>query len=274
MFNFSSRKEGCVSIVYLHGIIGSSNSITKKGELSLKSLKANIDRAFSNKNNKAVVLSINSPGGSPVQSELICNYIKLRSKKYNTPIISYVEDVAASGGYWIACSSPEIYGSENSIIGSIGVISASFGFVEVIKRIGVERRVIAQGENKSIYDPFKPVAKKDKEIIQSIQKDIHESFINHVQNSRGNRLSKSNKSIFSGEFWSGKNAKKYGLIDGTMDMYEMIAKKFGEEVKVCCIHEKKSFLSKLIKMESFSESIVDSAYARIKQEVLNSKYNV
>jgi len=271
---FKFKKSKCVSVLYLHGVIGSSGAFSGKGELNLKSIKSNIDRAFSNKNNKAVILSINSPGGSPVQSELICNYIRLQSKKYNVPTISYVEDVAASGGYWLACSSPEIYCSENSIVGSIGVISAGFGFVEAIKKLGVERRVIAQGENKSIYDPFKPVAEKDKKIIQAIQKDIHESFIEHVRSSRGDKLSGSKQKLFNGDFWTGKNAVKLGLVDQIAGMYEMIYERFGENTKICCIQEQKSFIKKLLKIDFSTDRMVNAIFKKIKYEIINNRYNV
>lgn len=273
--NFMQKKmrKKTVSVIYLHGVIGAVSRYSGQGSLDLKSIKSNIDRAFDNKNNIAVALSINSPGGSPVQSELIQKYISLKAKKSNIPVLAFVEDIAASGGYWLACSGEKIYASENSIIGSIGVISAGFGFVDAIKKLGIERRIITQGENKSIYDPFMPTRQKDVKIIESLQEDIHQSFKELVKKSRGKKINADNKFLFSGEFWTGKKALDLGLIDEINDMYTVLERDFGKEIKIQCISAPKSFLKKLFGLSSAND-IAANFMNKVKQDSFWERYGL
>lgn len=270
---FSSKKKKTVSVIYLHGVIGMAGRYGGRDSLSLKSLKHNIDRAFDNKNNVAIALSINSPGGSPVQSELISNYILYKAQKAKLPVLTFIEDVAASGGYWLACTGKKIYASESSIVGSIGVITSGFGFVNFLKKIGVERRIITQGENKSIYDPFLPVKSKDVELIEETQKIIHDVFKNHVKKHRDKKIDYQNKRIFSGEFWTGSMAKEFGLVDEINDMYTVLEREYGKDIKICCISTPKNLLKKLFGINA-GHHMVGQFFARIKEESFWERYGL
>ena len=224
------------------GVIGSVGRF-KQG-IDLANQQDILKKAFSYKKTKTVAISINSPGGSPVQSHLIYSYIRQLAKKNNTKVIIFAEDVAASGGYLIACAGDEIYANSSSIIGSIGVIYSSFGFTELIKKIGVERRVHTAGKNKSTLDPFLEEKKEDIERLKNIQLDLHKNFIDVVEKSRGSKLKKSETELFSGEFWSGKKAKDLGLIDEIGDANQILKEKFGEDVVIKKFEKNKSWLSK------------------------------
>ena len=188
------RKSQNVSVIPLNGIIA-PNMGRRKG-LNLNEIDKNIEDAFSAKNLKAVALQINSPGGSPVQSEMISKRIRGLSEKKSIPVIAFVEDVAASGGYWLACSADEIFASKASIIGSIGVVSSGFGFDKAIQKLGVERRLYTSGDNKAILDPFLPENKDDVKRLKGIQKELHNQFISFVKSRRGSKISNENKEIF------------------------------------------------------------------------------
>ncbi|MFV9894600.1 MAG: S49 family peptidase [Rickettsiales endosymbiont of Dermacentor nuttalli] len=212
--------------------------------LSLDEMIDPIESAFKLPKLKAIALSINSPGGSPVQSELIYKRIRQLADKNKIPVYSFAEDVAASGGYWLACAGDEIFASNSSVIGSIGVISASFGFDEMIKRLGISRRIYTQGENKSILDPFSPEKENDIQILKSVQADIHESFKLLVRERRKEKLKIDEERLFSGEFWSGKTAFELGLIDGIGDLYSVLQEKYGSKIKLKRMVRPKSWLKK------------------------------
>ena len=205
------RKSQNVSSISLSGIIA-PNMGRRKG-LNLYELDKVIEQAFSVKNLKAVVLQINSPGGSPVQSEMISKRIRDLSEDKNIPVLAFVEDVAASGGYWLACAADEIFASKASIIGSIGVVSSGFGFDKAIKKIGVDRRLYTSGENKAILDPFLPENKDDIKRLKDIQKELHNQFISFVKSRRGSKITNKNKDLFTGAFWSGEKSLELVLID-------------------------------------------------------------
>ena len=211
MFSFFKKKK-IVAHIRLNGVIGNAGKF-KQG-IDFAGQEEIIKKAFSLKKAKAVAITINSPGGSPVQSHLIYKFIRAQAKKNNIKVIVFAEDVAASGGYLIACAGDEIYANSSSIIGSIGVIYSSFGFTELIKKIGVERRVHTAGKNKSSLDPFQDEKKEDIDRLKSIQLDLHKDFIDVVEESRGSKLKKDGIELFSGEFWSGSKAKELGLVDG------------------------------------------------------------
>lgn len=238
-----------VAVLNLHGAIGCGGIGMRKTSLSIHSIKKDIDQVFALPKLKAVALSVNSPGGSPVQSERIYDYIRCMSKKHKIPVYAFAEDVAASGGYFLACAAKEIYASNNSIIGSIGVITSGFGFTDAIKKIGIERRVVTQGKNKSVMDPFLPIKSQDKKILTAIQKDIHESFKEVVIKSRGNKLKEDHDILFSGEFWSGKQSLKLGLIDGIGDMYAVMNSKYGDNIKYHCIEKKEPWIKKKLGLD-------------------------
>ena len=241
MFSFFKKKK-IVAHIKLNGVIGNVGRF-KQG-LDFSGQEEIIEKAFSLKKAKAVAITINSPGGSPVQSRLIYSFIREQAKKNKMKVFVFAEDVAASGGYLIACAGDEIYANSSSIIGSIGVIYSSFGFTELIKKIGVERRVHTAGKNKSILDPFQEEKKEDIERLKNIQLDLHKDFIEIVEKSRGSKLKKTEVELFSGEFWSGRKAKDLGLIDEVGDANQILREKYGEDVVIKKFEKSKSWLSK------------------------------
>ena len=241
MFSFLKKKK-LIAHIKLNGVIGNVGKF-KQG-IDFDGQEAIIKKAFSLKKALAVAITINSPGGSPVQSHLIYKFIRQQAKKNKKKVIVFAEDVAASGGYLIACAGDEIYANSSSIIGSIGVIYSSFGFTELIKKVGVERRVHTAGKNKSTLDPFLEEKNEDIERLKNIQLDLHKDFINVVEESRGSKLNKSDIELFSGEFWSGSKAKELGLIDNLGNVNEILKEKFGEDVIIKKFEKSKGWLSK------------------------------
>lgn len=235
------EKPPVVPVVPLKGVIGNMGPM-RKG-LSLEGVAENLERAFKVKNAKAVALVINSPGGSPVQSALIAKRIRALSAEHEVPVLAFCEDVAASGGYWLAASADEIFVDENSIVGSIGVISGNFGFVEAIKKLGVERRLHTAGKSKSFMDPFLPEKKDDVKRLKSIQVDMHDSFKAYVVERRGDKL-KDGKDLFTGEFWTGTRGVDLGLADGIGEIRQTLRDRFGERVKMPVFKQRKGWLSR------------------------------
>ncbi|WP_417319270.1 S49 family peptidase [Emcibacter sp.] len=233
-----------VTVLPLDGVIGTSSRFSEA--LNLAGVEKRIEAAFDAFGVKAVALSINSPGGSPVQSELIMRRILKLSEEKKIPVYAFAEDVAASGGYMLALAGEEIYASAASIIGSIGVISAGFGFDKAIEKVGVDRRVYTAGENKSILDPFQPEKEEDVKFLKEIQKDIHGFFKDMVKERRGEKLRGTQKIMFSGKFWTGTEAEKMGLIDGIGDLQTVMKEKFGEKTKFSRIEGEKSFIKSLL----------------------------
>lgn len=242
---FTGPAAPLVTVIDLAGVIGDVGGPGRKG-MSLKRLEKSLDSAFKPGKLAAVALAINSPGGSPVQSRLILNAIRRHAKEKEVPVLAFIEDVGASGGYILALAGDEIYADESSVVGSIGVISGGFGFHEAIRRLGVERRVYTAGENKSMLDPFQPEDPKDIERLEKILADLHEQFKALVRERRGDRL-KDDPELFSGAVWTGPDAKERGLIDGIAQLGEFLREKFGEDVKVKRISpEGGSLLKKLL----------------------------
>lgn len=219
-----------VAVLRLEGVIGRAGSL-RRG-LNLAAMAEHIERAFSLRHLKAVALSVNSPGGSPVQSTLIHKRIRALAAEKEVPVIAFAEDVAASGGYWLACAGDEIFADESSLVGSIGVVYAAFGFPEMLQRIGVERRVHTAGRRKASLDPFRPEDPKDVKHLTAMQKDIHESFQSLVRTARGERLKGKETELFSGEVWTGKQALDLGLVDGIGDLRAVMRERYGEDVKL------------------------------------------
>lgn len=227
-----------VAVIPLKGIIGNLGKWRNKG-LVIDEMGATIEAAFNCFGVKAVALAINSPGGSPVQSAFIYEAILHHADKKDIPVYTFAEDVCASGGYWLACAGDEIYAHPASIVGSIGVVSAGFGFPEFIDRHGIERRVYTQGENKSMLDPFQPEKQEDIDRLLSVQRDVHESFKDLVISRRQKRLNADADELFSGAFWSGKQAMDMGLVDGLGSVQQVMREKFGENVKLVQFTPKK-----------------------------------
>ena len=219
-----------VGVLRLDGVIGRSAGPGRQG-LGLDSHEKAIAKVFAGKQTKAVALVINSPGGSPVQSALIAKRIRDLADEKEIPVIAFCEDVAASGGYWLACAGDEIFADENSIVGSIGVISAGFGFVDLIERFGIERRVYSTGPRKGMLDPFQDEKAEDIDRLRELHDDIFENFKNHVRRCRGDRLHAADDALFTGDIWTGRQAVEVGLIDGLADMRSEMRKRFGDKVK-------------------------------------------
>lgn len=215
-----------VSVVRLSGAIGMAG----RGALSDQALAPILEKAFRRGKPDAVALELNSPGGSPVQSALIGARIRRLSVELNVPVYAFVEDVAASGGYWLAAAADEIWADDNSIIGSIGVISAGFGAHVFLARQGIERRVHTAGDSKSLLDPFRPEKKEDVARLKALLGDIHDNFIAYVQARRGDKLAKY-KGLFTGEFWLAARATELGLIDGIGHLHPKMTERFGAKVQ-------------------------------------------
>jgi len=231
-----------VSVVKLNGTIG-GGGLGRRG-LSLSSLEGALRRAFGKRGVDAVALVVNSPGGSPVQSWLIADRIRQLSKEKEIPVYAFTEDVAASGGYWLACAGDEIYANPMSIIGSIGVIAATFGFPEFLEKIGVERRVYAQGDNKSMLYPFRPEDPDDVKRILELQKDVHAQFKSYVKERREGKLKGADKTLFNGDVWTGERALKKGLVDGLGDMRSVMREKFGDKTRFMAVQKQGGWLQR------------------------------
>ncbi|HEX9328098.1 MAG TPA: S49 family peptidase, partial [Reyranella sp.] len=223
------RRGPVVPVVRLSGIIASGGLLGSRG-LSIESVAPLLKRAFDTRGAKAVALSINSPGGSPVQSALIGQRIRLLAAEKDVKVIAFVEDVAASGGYWLACAADEIIVDPSSIVGSIGVISSSFGFQDLIARFGVERRLHTSGERKSMLDPFRPENPEDVERLHRLQAEIHDGFKDWVRGRRAGKLSGDEATLFSGEFWTGKRGLELGLVDGLGELRATLQARYGAKV--------------------------------------------
>ena len=221
----------------------------------------------------ALSVVVNSPGGSPVQSSLIAQKIREICLKKKIKCYCFVEDVAASGGYWLACAADEIYADVNSIVGSIGVISGGFGFTELIKKVGVERRIFTAGENKSFLDPFEKINKKDIEKLKNLQKQIHQNFIDWVTSRRKKKFNQKNlKKIFSGSFWLSHEAKDLGLIDGIYSETSFFKSKYGEKTKIKKIKQPKSLKQKL--GLGITSPLTDELFMKIKEELMFNKFGL
>jgi signal peptide peptidase SppA len=217
-----------VPVVRLHGAIGMATPF--RPGITFANMAKMLDRAFAVKGAKAVALVINSPGGSPVQSHLVYKRIRLLAEEKKLPVIAFVEDVAASGGYMLACAADEIVADPFSIIGSIGVVSAGFGFDKAIEKLGIDRRVYTAGERKVILDPFQPEKPDDIKKLKTLQREIHASFVDLVKERRGSVLVGPEKAVFSGEFWAAGQALEYGLIDATGELRTHLKARYGDKV--------------------------------------------
>lgn len=219
-----------VAVVRLGGVIASGGRFGQG--LSLSGVAGVLEAAFAPPEMKAVALVLNSPGGSPVQSRLVFKRIRALADEKKRPVLAFVEDVAASGGYMLACAADEIFADESSILGSIGVVSAGFGFQDLIARFGIERRVHTAGARKAALDPFKPEDPEEVARLAEIQREVHQSFISLVKERRGARLRGADETLFSGEFWVAAQALKLGLIDGIGDIKGVLKARYGEKVRL------------------------------------------
>ena len=270
---FFKSDKPIINIIRMNGVIASGSKFPGSSNLSLESLEKQIERAFAGKKIAGVALIINSPGGSPVQSALISERIVELSSKNNIPVFAFVEDVAASGGYWLACSADEIFVMPASIVGSIGVISAGFGFVDVIKKIGVERRVFSKGENKGMLAPFQPQNPDDVKVITDLQEEIHNQFKDWVSKRRGNRLNKETikkEGIFEAKIFSGVKACEIGLADSIGELKQVLRERIDEKVVFKEISGRKKLGQRLGLSSSRYYKVIDY----IEEKIAFSRYGL
>ncbi|HEV2336344.1 MAG TPA: S49 family peptidase [Stellaceae bacterium] len=218
-----------VAVVRFEGVIAPRGW---RGAVSLASHAAALERAFAARRLRAVAIAINSPGGSPVQSALLYRRIRQLAEEKGVPVFAFAEDVAASGGYWLALAGDEIYAEEASLLGSIGVVTSSFGLNRLIERFGIERRLHTAGENKAMLDPFLPEDPTDVVRLTTLQRDIHETFKEHVRRRREGKIDAADETLFSGEVLTGRMALSRGLVDGIGDLRSVMRSRFGASVKL------------------------------------------
>ena len=256
------KKRPCVPVIPLSGLVMSAAVPARRGGFNLAAMSRVLDRAFTMRRAKAVALVINSPGGSPVQSALIASRIRELAKKNDLAVLCFVEDIAASGGYWLACAGDQIIANTASIIGSIGVISAGFGFDKAIEKLGIDRRVYTAGDKKSILDPFRPESKAEVAYLKSIQAEIHDQFIAMVKKRRGKKLKAEDVDLFSGAFWTGQQALELGLIDRIGELRPVLQDQFGANVEIRVIQPKRSLFG-LSPSGGIWDSLFDSLLLRL-----------
>jgi len=266
------RGTPVVAVVRLSGVIGPLGPW--RGGLSLAGLAATLDRAFGLGGLKGVALAINSPGGSPVQSALIAKRIRALAAEKKLPVFAFAEDVAASGGYWLATAGDEIYADDSSIVGSIGVISAGFGFPELLQRLGVERRVHAAGARKSMLDPFRPENPDDVARLEALQREIHDSFKAQVRARRGARLKADDETLFSGEFWTGRRALELGLIDGLGDLRSVMRARFGAKVRLRPVGVQRGWLMRRLGRSTAADDWVHDVLGAVEERALWARFGL
>ena len=258
-----------VPVVRLSGIIGVSTPL--RPGLMLSTVARSLERAFSVRNARAVALVINSPGGSPAQSHLIHRRIRQLAEEKKVPVIAFIEDVGASGGYMLACAADEIICDTYSIVGSIGVVGGSFGFPKLMDKLGIERRVYSSGERKVMLDPFQPEKPDDVKRYKAIQKEIHEHFITLVKGRRGAKLTGADKVLFSGEFWTAPKSIELGLADALGDLRSTLRQRYGDKVRMPLITAERGLfgrrlpgvmLSGLTDRPGFTDELVSTLEAR------------
>lgn len=233
-----------VSVVKLHGVITPTPSPLIRGTININTVESALTRAFEHDRLTAVALAINSPGGAATQSALVAERIRQLAARKKVPVLAFCEDVAASGGYWLACAADVIYAHPSSLVGSIGVVSAGFGLPGLLERIGVERRVYTAGPNKMRLDPFRPEKGEDVAWLEGLQRQYHEQFAGWVRKRRGDKLDSDHEDLFSGEVWTGARAVELGLVDGLGNLREVLAEKY-PEAEVSVAEPKRPLLARL-----------------------------
>jgi serine protease SohB len=267
-----------VPVVRLAGVIGIVTPL--RPGLLLSTIARSLERAFEVPRARAVALIVNSPGGSPAQSHLIFRRIRQLAEEKKIPVLAFVEDVSASGGYMLACAGDEIICNEFSIVGSIGVVGASFGFHELMEKVGIERRLYTSGDRKAMLDPFLPEKADDVKRIKAIQQDIHENFIALVKERRGSRLNGSDKTLFSGEFWAAQKAIELGLADRIGDLRSTLRERYGEKVHTPLISAGRTLFGRQMPGVSFADAIVrqpglaDDLISALETRALWSRYGL
>jgi signal peptide peptidase SppA len=257
------KSRPTVAVIRLAGAIGMAG----RGSLNDHALAGVIEKAFSKGKPVAIALEINSPGGSPVQSSLIGARIRRLADEKQVPVFAFVEDVAASGGYWLAVAADEIWADDCSVVGSIGVISAGFGAHVFLARQGVERRVYTAGKSKSMLDPFSPEKPEDVARLKELLNDIHGTFISHIKSRRGDKLD-TKKDLFTGEIWVGSKAQDVGLIDGIGHLQAKMKERFGDKVRFRRYGARKPFLQR------FGAALAQDALAGVEERAAFARFGL
>lgn len=271
------KRGPVVPVVRMTGVIGAGGPL--RPGLSLAGVATMLERAFAMADD-AVAIQINSPGGSAVQSRLIFQRIRDLAREKNLRVYVFAEDVAASGGYMIACAADEIYADPSSIVGSIGVIYAAFGMTKLIDTIGVDRRVHTAGERKMMLDPFQAEKADDIERLKNIQRIIHQDFIELVRERRGKKIEPAGEQLFTGEFWCGRQALELGLIDGIIDVRTKMRELYGERVRLKLISSEKGFLRRRLSgVDALVPpltvaGIADEAISAVEERLIWARYGV
>ncbi len=261
-----------VPVVRLSGVIAERGM---GRSLSLGTVAARLEKAFAMRGASAVAIIVNSPGGSPAQSSLIGRRIRALAEEKKLPVHVFVEDVAASGGYWLACAGDDIHADTSSIVGSIGVISASFGFPRLLERWGIERRVHTAGNSKAQLDPFRDENPDDIVRLRALQEEVHDAFKDWVRERRGTRLKGDDATLFEGAFWTGKRALDLGLVDGIGHLRDVLRARYGEKVKTPLIAERQGFaLRRLLGLEVDGGTLADGALASVEERAAWSRFGL
>ena len=267
-----------VAVVRLQGVISPNPSPVSRGTINLNVIESALKRAFEHERLLAVALVINSPGGAPTQSALVTERIRQLAADKKVPVLAFCEDVAASGGYWLACAADEIYAHATSMVGSIGVVSAGFGFTGLLERFGVQRRVHAAGEHKVRLDPFSPESEDDVAWLRGLHTELHEQFIELVKDRRKGKLTGADDELFTGEVWTGRRALELGLIDGLGTLRGVLAKRFGD-AHVVAVEPRRPLLARLgiggaAARLGFGESAVDGLLNGIETRAAWSRFGL
>ena len=237
------ERKDVVAVVKLHGVITPSPSPLARGAINLSAVESALTRAFGHERLKAVALLVNSPGGAPTQSGLVAERIRQLADEKKVPVLAFCEDVAASGGYWLACAADEIYAHRTSMVGSIGVISGGFGFTGLLERFGIERRLHTAGANKSRLDPFSPEKPEDVEWLKKMHTQLHDLFVSWVKERRGDRLTDA-EDLFTGDVWLGAKARELGLVDGLGSLRQIVTERF-PDAEISVAEPKRPLLARL-----------------------------
>ncbi|WP_416356137.1 S49 family peptidase [Aureimonas phyllosphaerae] len=270
-----SKTETVIPVVRLSGVIMAGGS-PLRSSINLASVAPLLERAFSWKDSPAVAISVNSPGGSPVQSRLVFQRIRDLAEEKNKRVVVACEDLAASGGYMIACAGDEIVADPSSVVGSIGVVSGGFGFVDLIAKLGIERRVHTAGQNKATLDPFRPERPEDVEHLKSLQLDVHRTFIDLVRSRRADRLA-DHPDLFSGLFWSGTRGLELGLVDRLGDLRTVLRETYGPKVKLAVVQQKRGIFGIGRgggAAASLANAAVDAAVTAAEERALWARYGL
>jgi len=264
-----------VAVVRLAGVIGARAGTFQPG-ITASALVRPLERAFTMKGVVAVALSINSPGGAPAQSSLIVKRIRSLAREHNLPVFAFAEDVAASGGYMLACAADEIFADDTSVVGSIGVISAGFGFPELLKRFGVERRVYTAGESKGMLDPFQPERPDEVAHLKELQRDVHDAFKELVRERRAGKLTAPEDELFTGAFWTGRRALTFGLVDGIGELTDVMKARFGDKIRFRPVVQRDSWLRRRLGLRrvGLEAGLIDNLIGAIEDRLWWSRFGL